>query len=126
MKYFYRFLIVAMCLILWTGIGYTATRVSTAAEQVPYQNAFSFPCLLQETDLYLWTLNSDKSGTRLLIQNIGEVAISDAEIVFLSFGKYYIFKAEQIQPGQKLWVSEQTGNVLPIEHNVICTSFCVN
>lgn len=126
MKYFYRFLIVAMCLILWTGIVYTATRVSIAAEQVPYQNAFSFPCLLQETDLYLWTLNSDKSGTRLLIQNIGEVAISDAEIVFLSLGKYYIFKAEQIQPGQKLWVSEQTGNVLPIEHNVICTSFCVN
>ncbi len=126
MKYFYRFLIVAMCLILWTGIGYTATRVGIAAEQVPYQNAFSFPCLLQETDLYLWTFNSDRSGTRLLMQNIGKVAISDVEIVFLSFGRYYIFKAEEIHPGQKLWVSEQSGNVLPIEHKVICTSFCVN
>ena len=126
MKYFYRFLIVAMCLILWTGIGYTATRVGIAAEQVPYQNAFSFPCLLQETDLYLWTLNSDKSGTRLLMQNIGKVAISNVEIVFLSFGRYYIFKAEEILPGQKLLVSEQSGKSLPTGQNVICTSFCVN
>ena len=82
--------------------------------------------LLQETDLYLWMLNSDKSGTRLLMQNIGKAAISDVEIVFLSYGRYYIFKADEILPGQKLWVSEQTGEVLPGEHKVICTSFYVN
>jgi len=126
MKYLHRFLIVAICLILWAGVGYTAARVGIAAEQVPYQNAFSFPCLLQETDLYLWMLNSDKSGTRLLMQNIGKAAISDVEIVFLSYGRYYIFKADEILPGQKLWVSEQTGEVLPGEHKVICTSFYVN
>ena len=126
MKYIYRCLIITICLIFWAGIWYAVTQIGWHAEKMSHQDAFSFPCLLQETDLYLWTLNSGEGGTGLLMQNIGKIAISDIEIVFLSFGRYYVFKAEKILPGKKLWVYEQSGEVLPIGQDVICTFVCVN
>ncbi len=59
------------------------------------------------------------------MQNIGKAAISDVEIVFLSSGQYFVFKADEILPGQKLWVSEHSGASLPDGRQVVCTSFSV-
>ena len=125
MKHLYRCLLIVICMVLWMGVWLATENIEISAEKARYDHSFSFPGLLQNTDLYLWALCTDEDGTKLLMQNIGQFPISDVEIVFLSSGEKFIFEAEELLPGDKMWITERTGGFLSEEGKIICASFFV-
>ena len=125
MKRLYRFWLIMMCMVLWIGVKFAAEQIDISAEKALYDHSFSFPGLLQNTDLYLWTLCTEEGGTKLLVQNIGDKTISNIEIVFLSLGESFAFEAEALQPGERVWISERTGASFSKDRKLICTSFSI-
>lgn len=125
MKWIYRCIIIGMCAALWFGLWRMATGIEEAAQAAPYRNAFTFPQVLQGTDVYLWSLTADADGTCLVMQNIGEKTISSVEIVFLSYGQRLVFRASEILPGQRVSVFEENNAVFEDPGKLICSEFKV-
>ncbi len=120
MKWLYRSLMIVFCFALWFGLRVAAADIAETARTAPYREPFLFPDFLQETEIYAWSLSSGATGTELVVQNIGDILLTDIRISFLSYGKKLIFTAEQIRPGEKLRIYEVNGTVYDGEKPVIC------
>ncbi len=125
MKLIYRCGIIGICAVLWFGLWRMATGIEEAAEDAPYRNCFTFPQVLQGTDVYLWSLTADIDGACLVLQNIGEKTISSVEIVFLSYGQKLVFRASEVLPGQRVSVFEENNTIPAGECKFICSAFKV-
>lgn len=123
MKRIYRGIILVMCIILWTALGFAVDAIGNSARNVPYRNAFSFPAFLNGTDIYLWSITSEAECASLILQNIGDSTVSNIEIVFLSHEKKLVFEAKQVLPGQKISITEKYGADLLDAGTVVCASF---
>ncbi len=125
MKWIYRGAMVGLCIALWFCLFYASADIGCISAGAPYESAFSFPCLLQGTEVYLWSLTSGEDGACLTLQNIGEKTISGVEIVFLSYGERLVFKATDISPRGKIQILEENSRKLRNDGAVICSTFTV-
>jgi hypothetical protein len=126
LKWIYRCGIIGLCIVLWLGLWRVSICFEKSAEEAPYRDSFSFPQLLQGTDVYLWSLSAESDGACLVLQNIGEKTISCVEIVFLSYGQKLVFCASEILPGQRVSVTEENDATVLGECKFVCSEFKVS
>ena len=121
MKITYRVFITILCLLLWFLLDLSAAEISQCAREAPYREKFPFPCFLQQTDVYAWSLSSGEDGAELLIQNIGDDILNELEIVFVSHEINLVFRCEELRPGERRHIQEVAGLACADTQHVICS-----
>lgn len=122
MKWLYRILIAVVCLALWVFLHFVSSEVESFARIAPYREAFPFPCFLESSDIYAWSLSSEEGSAVLLVQNIGDCALGELEIVFSSYENRLVFYCDMLQPGEACYIRERDGFDCVNPQNVVCTS----
>ena len=114
MKWFVRFGLMGLCLLLWVGLYFATFGIKETARESQAKISFSFPGLLPGKELYVWALSSVPNSTgsnmtTLLVQNITDHMLLEVEIIFLADGNRLCFEIDDLPPGEKKLVAEKYG-----------------
>ena len=124
MRWFARFGIIGVCLLLWAGLWYGASNVNMDKAAHFDRRSFCFPEFLPGGNMYVWLLSQDDNGNAvLLVQNISDCALSEVKIQFRADGRELCFEAECVLPEQKLYIIDKHKTPFAQWHTVSYISY---